>query len=108
MTPEATSTERLAEAARLSVLLSEQVLDALIAKRDVTADQGAALVKVARLLQDHEMEWPPLLTQVIHELVRDEEVTSSAEIEPSKPLADIFASGFSRIFSKPRTRTDKP
>lgn len=107
MTPEATSTERLAEAARLSVLLSEQVLDALIAKRDLTADQGAALVKVARLLQDHEMEWPPLLTQVIHELVHEEEVASSTVTEPSKAFTDMLAGGFSRLFSRPRARTDE-
>ena len=105
MTTESTSTVRLAEAARLATLLSERVLDTLIMKRGVTEEEGVALAKVARLLQDYDVEWPPLLTQVIHELVREEAV--APEVEPSKALINMVAGGFSRLFSKPRAQPDQ-
>jgi hypothetical protein len=81
------------------------VLDALIVKRPITPEEGVALAKVARLLQDHGVEWPPLLTQVIHELVRENAMAPG--VEPPKALVNVLADGFSRLFSKSRTRTDE-
>jgi hypothetical protein len=108
MTIDTVSAEKLAEAVRLSTLLSERVLDALITKRSITSEEGVALAKVARLLQDQGVEWPPLLTQVIHELAHKEEGAASTVTEPSKALTDMLAGGFSRFFSRPRARTDEP
>lgn len=96
--------DRLAEATRLSTLLSERVLDDLIMKREVAPEQAVALAKAARLLQDHGVEWPPLLTQVIHELARQEEQKVAPETSPAKALADIVSGGLSRLLSKPRSR----
>ena len=60
--------DRLSEVLRLMAALSDQVLDAEIMSRPVPDDQVRALAGAARLLQDHGVEWPPLLSQVLHEL----------------------------------------
>lgn len=98
--------DRLAEVARLSTLLSERVLDAVIMKRRVVPKEAVALAQAARLLQDHGVEWPPLLTQVIHELARQEEQKAAPETSPTKALADIVSGGLSRLLSKPRSRSN--
>ncbi|SFM92685.1 hypothetical protein [Methylobacterium pseudosasicola] len=68
MTAEPASPERLSEVLRLCTVLSDRALDALITGGAVPADQAVALAKAARLLQDYDVEWPPLLTHVMHEL----------------------------------------
>lgn len=62
------SPERLSEVLRLCTLLADRVLDAKIMERPVPSEQAVALAKAARLLQDHGVEWPPLVTQALHEL----------------------------------------
>ncbi|MCJ2071399.1 hypothetical protein MKK75_21810 [Methylobacterium sp. J-030] len=87
--------ERLAEVLRLCTLLADRALDAQITGRAVPADQAAALAKAARLLQDHSVEWPPLLTQVLHELAGlSGELTSGPEVDP----LDSDLQGLARFF----------
>ncbi|MCJ2012151.1 hypothetical protein [Methylobacterium sp. J-076] len=107
MTVEPASPERLSEAVRLSTLLAERVLDTLITKRAVPAEQALALAKAARFLQGHDVEWPPLLTQVVYEMANRKDEAPSAEAEPSKALAETVAGRFARFFSKSRSEADQ-
>ncbi|MDE4915255.1 hypothetical protein PQI07_32230 [Methylobacterium sp. 092160098-2] len=54
--------ERLSEVLRLCTSLAYRALDAQIMGLPVPADQAVALAKAAQLLEDHGVEWPPLLT----------------------------------------------
>lgn len=78
MTLQPSQSKRLAEVVSLSLTLSRQVLAALIMKRTIPAEQAIALAQAARLLQDHDVGWPPLLAQVVYELASnaDEAVVS--------------------------------
>jgi hypothetical protein len=78
MTVEPASPERLSEVLRLCTLLADRALDAKIMDRPVPEEQAVALAKAARFLQDHGVEWPPLLTQVLHELAGRRDERSSA------------------------------
>ena len=62
---------RLERVLRLTTQLADRVLDAQIMKRPVPEDQARALASAARLLHDHGVESPPLLTQVLHELAQE-------------------------------------
>lgn len=54
-----------------------------------------ALAKAARLLQDHGVEWPPLLAQVLYEWAgRLEEPMPKHEVEP----VDSDLQGLTRFF----------
>ena len=106
MTEDPNSSARLAEATRLSVLLAERVLDALIMKRAFPADDAVTLAKAARLLQDYGVEWPPLLTQAMHSLAAEERVPPPDDEQP-KGLADIVSGGLSRFFAKPRSEPEQ-
>ena len=91
------SSEKLAEVLRLCTLLADRALDARIMGRAVPADQAVALAKAARLLRDHEVEWPPLLTQALHELAEKIEQSDLApEVEPAE---DVDLQGLSRFFA---------
>lgn len=68
MNDAASSPDRLSEVLRLCTVLSDRALDAMITAGAVPEAQAAALAKAARLLLDHGVEWPPLLTHVMHEL----------------------------------------
>jgi hypothetical protein len=68
MTLQPTYPKRLAEVVSLSLTLSRQVLAALIMKHTIPAEQAIALAQAARLLQDNDVGWPPLLAQVVCEL----------------------------------------
>ena len=93
-----TSLERLSEVLRLCTLLADRVLDTKIMKRPVPAEQAVALAKAARLLQDHGVEWSPLLTQVMHELAGSAgEPESDREIEP---LESVDLQGLTRFFAE--------
>ena len=83
MTSEPASPERLSEVLRLCTTLADRALDALITAGSAPADQTIALAKAARLLQDHGVEWPPLLTQVLHELA-----DKKGQPEPEAKLSD--------------------
>lgn len=103
MTP---SHERLSEVLRLCTVLSDRALDALITGGAVPADQAVALAKAARLLQDHDVEWPPLLTHVTHELADKNDRSAS---EPSAPnaLPDVDLHGLTRFFAGFRKDKDQ-
>ncbi|MCJ2139481.1 hypothetical protein [Methylobacterium sp. E-066] len=99
MTP---SHERLSEVLRLCAVLSDRALDALITAGAVPADQAVALAKAARLLQDYDVEWPPLLTHVMHELAdKDGRSVPEPAAEPSDG-ADL--QGLTRFFAGFRTK----
>ncbi|MDP4024005.1 hypothetical protein Q8W71_15345 [Methylobacterium sp. NEAU 140] len=72
----------LSEVLRLVGVLSEQVLDAQITGRPVPEAQSRALAKAAGLLREHDVPWPPLLAQALHEL------GLAAEGEPAEPGAE--------------------
>ncbi|MGH1575153.1 hypothetical protein ACRAWG_36540 [Methylobacterium sp. P31] len=91
------SPERVSEVLRLCTLLADRALDARIMGRPVPSDQTAALAKAARFLQDHGVEWPPLLTQVLHELAdNSEQQGPDSEVEA---LNGIDAQGLTHFFA---------
>src|ERR1700712_2348180 len=95
-------TERLPEALRLCTVLADRALDAQIMGRPVPVEQAAALAKAARLLQDHGVEWPPLLTQALYELASQEGqgiTNSEAETPASGALPDVDLHGLTRFFA---------
>lgn len=59
---------KMPEVLRLATALAEQMLAAQIMGRSISSDQFTALVGAARLLQDNDVPWPPLVQEVIHEL----------------------------------------
>ncbi|MCJ2093104.1 hypothetical protein MKK67_11430 [Methylobacterium sp. J-072] len=99
MTP---SHERLSEVLRLCTVLSDRALDALITGGAVPAEQTIALAKAARLLQDLDVEWPPLLTHVMHELA-DKDGRSVPE-PAAEPSDGVDLQGLTRFFAGFRTK----
>ncbi|MCJ2124773.1 hypothetical protein [Methylobacterium sp. J-077] len=84
MNVEPASPGRLSEVLGLCTALSERALDALITDGAVPAEQTIALAKAARLLQDHGVEWPSLLTHVMHEIAyKDGRSVPAPGTEPS-------------------------
>ena len=79
---EGATPDRLAEVLRLTTALCDQVLDAQIMVRPVPDEQIRALVNAARLLREHDAEWPPLLTQVLHEIGANSLATGIGEGDP--------------------------
>lgn len=61
-------TARMPEVLRLSTALAEQMLASQIMGRAISGDQLAALVGAARLLQDSNVPWPPLVHEVVQDL----------------------------------------
>lgn len=99
MTVQPPSPEQLSEVLRLCTVLSDRALDAKIMGREMPADHMTALAKAARLLQDHGVEWPPLLTQVLHEAAdRADHQASETRAQVELP-ADIDAQGLTRFFA---------
>ncbi len=97
--PAGVSPEHLSRVLRLCNVLAYRALDAKIMGLSVPAEQAVALERVIRLLQDHRVEWPPLLAQVLREL---EGKATEPEPEPRvEPLEDddlqgltLFLAGF--------------
>ena len=100
------SPERLFEVLRLATALADRALDAQIAGRPVPADQASELAKVAGLLQDYGVEWPPLLSQVLHDLAPDDGAAAT-EAEPPTGLPNADLDGLSRFFAGFRKNTSK-
>ncbi len=102
MSSAAAAPERLTEVLRLCTSLAYRALDAQIMGFPVPTDQAAALAKAARLLQDHGVDWPPLLTQVLHELAG-----KTGRPNPS-PVVEVAADGdlqgLTRFFAGFRTK----
>lgn len=88
----------IAEVLRLCTLLADQALDARIMGHPVPADQAIALAKAARLLQDQGVDWPPLLTQVLHELAAKGGEPEDAASEADPPQ-DVDLQGLTRFFA---------
>lgn len=59
---------KMPEVLRLATALAEQMLASQIMGRSISGDQFSALVSAARLLQDNNVPWPPLVQEVVHEL----------------------------------------
>ena len=92
-------------------MLADRALDAKIMGRPVPVEQAAALAKAARFLQDHGVEWPPLLMQALHELagkigqgVADGEAVQDAS--ENLPHADLH--GLTRFFAGFRKDKGQP
>ncbi|MHB2208667.1 hypothetical protein [Methylobacterium sp. CM6257] len=101
MIAEPASPERLSEVLRLCTMLADRALDARIMDRAVPPDQAVALAKAARLLQDHGVDWPPLLTQVLHELagMDGQDVTDETPSDAPRTLPDVDLHGLTRFFA---------
>lgn len=88
---------RLSEVMRLCSLLADRALDAQITGQALAEDQVVALAKAANLLQDHGVDWPPLLAQVLHELAGEKgEPEAVPEAEPPQ---DVEMQGLTRFFA---------
>ncbi|MGT2482325.1 hypothetical protein ACU4GR_33630 (plasmid) [Methylobacterium oryzae CBMB20] len=102
MMVEPSSPERLSEVLRLCTALADRALDAQIMGRPVSPDQAVALAKAARLLQDHGVDWPPLLTQVLHEVAG--KIGEPEPVPEAKPPEDVDLQGLTRFFAGFRTK----
>lgn len=89
------SSEPFSEILHLCTLLADRVLNA--------ERMGEALAKAARLLQDHGVAWPPLLTKVLHELAgKASEPEPNLEPEPTLGVEltqDVPLKGLTRFFA---------
>lgn len=54
----------------LATALSEELLDAQIMRRSISDEHVRVLAKAAILLEEHSVELPPLLLQVLHDIER--------------------------------------
>ena len=111
MTTGSTSPERLSEVLRLCTALADRTLDAQIMGRPVPVEQAAALAKAARLLQDCGVEWPPLLTQALHELagkIGEGIANGEAVQDASEALPDVELHGLTRFFAGFRKDKGQP
>ncbi|MHB2210911.1 hypothetical protein [Methylobacterium sp. CM6257] len=99
MTVEPASPEQISEVLRLCTLLADRALDTKIMGRAMPADQTVALAKAARLLQDHGVEWPPLLAQVLHEVIGEVGQPASGLQSEAEPPKGIDAQGLTRFFA---------
>lgn len=91
---------KLGEVARLAALIAERILEAQITDRPIAQVQFNALVGAAWLLQDHDVPWPPLVEEVLHEAGRrmnqSEAMPEAADPEPED---DGALAGLTRFFS---------
>lgn len=97
MTDSPISSEPFSEILRLCTLLAERVLQAEMMGQALAEDQVVALAKAARLLQDHGVEWPRPLTQVLYQLAG-----KAGDPEPKlevQPQQDAALKGLTRIFA---------
>lgn len=58
---------RMAEVLRLSEALSHRILNGVLIGHPIPYEQATALARAARLLQEHEIPWPTVLQQALHE-----------------------------------------
>ncbi len=71
MTDRSNQSEKIAEVVRLAMLLARHVLATLVMERSIPTQQAVALAEAAELLRNHDVGWPPLLSQVVYELGAD-------------------------------------
>ena len=96
------SPEQLAEVLRLCTALAYRALDAKISGQPLPAGQSVALAKVTCLLQDHGVDWPPLLAQVLQEL--DRKATEPEPTSRVEPLESVDLQGLSLFFAGYRVK----
>lgn len=104
MTVEAPSPELLSEVLRLCTALADRALDAKIMGRPLPAAQAVALEKAARFLQDHGVEWPPLLTQVLYEPADERDKAALSPDPGAEAPKGVDLSGLTRFFANIRTK----
>lgn len=71
--------DKLMEVERLASALAARVRYAQMVQGPILPDQIEALVAAARLLQDLDLPWPPLLEQVLHDFAKGSESARIAE-----------------------------
>ncbi|SFT24730.1 hypothetical protein [Methylobacterium sp. yr668] len=77
----------MSEVLRLATAVAARVLEAQIMQHQIATSQVTALMRTAGFLKDHNVPWPPLLEQVLHELA-DDMAGRRADIEAAKAVAD--------------------
>ncbi|MBA9070177.1 hypothetical protein FHR71_003941 [Methylobacterium sp. RAS18] len=91
---------KLGEVARLATLMADRILEAQITNRPIPQEQFNALVNAAWLLQDHDVPWPPLVEEVLHEAGRrmNQGETAPEAVDPEL-VDDGALTGLTRFFS---------
>ncbi|TXM66179.1 hypothetical protein FV229_13515 [Methylobacterium sp. WL120] len=80
---ETVTADKIAQVQRLSSALAARVRYAQMVRGPILPAQVDALLAAAMLLQEHEVPWPSLLEQVLHDLAQDlEHPEPSAAAEP--------------------------
>ncbi|MEE7457564.1 hypothetical protein MPAR168_23475 [Methylorubrum populi] len=100
MTEASAQSDKLSEVARLVTLMADRILEAQITDRPISQEQFNALVNAAWLLQDHNVPWPPLVEEVLHEAGRRLNRGEAApDIADPEPEGDGALAGLTRLFS---------
>lgn len=99
--------EKIGEVSRLVTLAAERILEAQTTERPPSQELFIAFVSAARLLEEHDVPWPPLVEQVLFEagkrFSRTDAEPSAAERE--NEAAGVVA-GLTRFLSGFRRRSD--
>lgn len=91
---------KLGEVARLATLMADRILEAQITEKPIPQEQFNALVNAAWLLQDHDVPWPPLVDEVLHEAGRRMNPgKTEPEVVDPEPEDDGALAGLTRFFS---------
>lgn len=100
MTEVSAQSDKLGEVARLATLMADRILEAQITNRPIPQEQFNALVNAAWLLQDHDVPWPQLVEEVLHEAGRRMNQGETApEAADPEPEDDGALAGLTRFFS---------
>ena len=102
-----TQPEKIGEVSRLATLAAERILEAQMTERPPSRELFVAFVSAARLLEEHDVPWPPLVEQVLFEAGKR---FSRADAEPPEPERENEAAGvvagLARFLSGFRRRPD--
>ncbi|MFF8799846.1 MULTISPECIES: hypothetical protein [unclassified Methylobacterium] len=102
-----TQPEKIGEVSRLATLAAERILEAQMTERPPSRELFVAFVSAARLLEEHDVPWPPLVEQVLFEAGKR---FSRADAEPPEPERENEAAGIvaglTRFLSGFRRRPD--
>ncbi|GJE62518.1 hypothetical protein [Methylobacterium trifolii] len=88
---------KLTQVADLGAALSDRILNARIAGRQILPEQITALAGAAQLLQDHAVPWPPLMEQVLHEFADGDDDQAAPEAAKSAPEGNGAVTSLSRF-----------
>lgn len=102
-----TQPEKIGEVSRLATLAAERILEAQMTERPPSRELFVAFVSAARLLEEYDVPWPPLVEQVLFEAGKR---FSRADAEPPEPERENEAAGvvagLTRFLSGFRRRPD--